>query len=256
MLGQIQNGLVGSQYQMDVDKAGNLFVVNDNFLNNLQEYVAVYAPPYAAPPKKLTGVLFPIGMTVDANGTVYVANCGGFCHQAPAIYVYQHGSTTPTSTITSPLFNTLEGLAVDKNGNLYAASYNVATQASDVFKIAAGTTTPKALGLEGLDRTYGIAIDPAGNLYVAVSWSSQYILAFRPGSKTAYRNIHSFLFANSLEFMSIGPDGNLYVGVNSCAACGASAVLGFRPVGNKAFEGVGAPSDSTFGVATKPNPIL
>src|ERR1700729_710074 len=54
----ITRGLVGNQYDMTTDVAGNLYVVADDQGVEQDQYVAVYAPPYTGEPKKLSGVLF------------------------------------------------------------------------------------------------------------------------------------------------------------------------------------------------------
>jgi hypothetical protein len=157
-LASISYGLAGEQYQMTTDSAGDLFVVNDNFTKLNEQYVSVYAPPYSGSPTMLTGVEFPLGVAVDAQGTVYVSNCGSYCSQTPAVYVYSNGATTPTGTITSSGFRDLGGLALDNAGNLYIANSNRATGASDVFEVPAGSSTAQPLHLKGLFNIGGPGI--------------------------------------------------------------------------------------------------
>jgi hypothetical protein len=255
-VGTITNSLVGTQYQLTTDAAGDVYVVNDNFVNSQQEYVSVYAPPYTGAPTILNGVLFPLGVAVDANGTVYVSNCGSYCSQTAAIYVYSPGATTPSSSIASASFNSLGSLALDAAGNLYVTNFDPQSGASDVFEIAAGSSTPKPLHLKGLIRAWGLSINPAGDIYVGNFFTSTYVLGYKPGKTKAFRILDPFDFFNFPEFMSFGPDGNLYV-AQQCGngpSCQGS-VLGFKRA-KKPFEQVMMSGPEVNGVATWPNPVL
>jgi streptogramin lyase len=176
-------GLKYSQGQMVADKSGNLFVVNNGSFEN-DDYVSEFAPPYNSAPTILQTVwqgqtFYPLGITVDANGTVYVTNCGAYCSETPAIFVYPKGSLVPTQAITSPKFNSLAQLALDKQGNVYVVGWNATTFGTDVFVVQAGSTTPKPLGLEGLYSGSGVTLDAVGNLYVTTfSGLPMYILEF------------------------------------------------------------------------------
>jgi hypothetical protein len=260
-LAQITADLVGTQYQMTTDSANDLFVVNDDFLTFNHQYVTVYAPPYSGAPTHLTGVTFPIGVAVDASGTVYVTNCGNYCSQSPAINVYQNGSTTPTSTITSASFGSLGGLAIDRSGNLYVASSDRTTGASDIFEVAAGSSTPQPLHLKGLFNIGGpgigtVAVDTHKNLYVGSNSNSTYYLVYKHGKTTAQRIIDPFAFFDVPAMTAIGPDGNFYASIDcgSQTSC-EGAALGFKPKGVTPFEAIGRPGELA-GVATAPNPLL
>lgn len=257
VLAQITYGLVGTQFQMTSDSAGDLFVVNDNFLNGYEQYVTVYAPPYNGTPAYLTGVTFPLGVAVDGKGTVYVSNCGAYCSQTAAVYVYANGSTTPTGEITSPAFSSLGGLALDKSGNLYVANSNRTTGASDVLKVPAGSSTPKILGLKGLFNIGGpgvatVAVDKRDDLYAGANSNSTYLLFFKHKKRAANRIVDPFSFFDVPGMTAFGPDGNLYVSIDCPNGSCEGAVLGFKPKSGTPFEAVGSPAASA-GVATVPN---
>jgi len=260
-LAHISAGLAGTQYQMTTDSAGDLFVVNDNFVKANEQYVSVYAPPYTGSPTILSGVTFPIGVAVAANGTVYVSNCGAYCSQVPAVYVYTGGSTTPTSSITSPDFSSLGGLALDAAGNLYVGEANRGTGASDVFEVPAGSTTPKPLHLKGLFNLGGpgvatVTADKTGDLFVGNNSNSTYLLEFKPGTTTAERIVDPFAFYDLPGMPAYGPDGNIYVPI-SCQNSGCEgSVLGFKPKGRVPFVTVGPSAIGVLGVATAPNGIF
>ncbi len=95
------SGLAASQDGMVVDRAGDLFVVNNGSYANY-DYVSEYAPPYTGSPTILNTVwqgetFYPIGVAVDSNNTVYVSNCGAYCFETAAIFVYPSGATSPAS---------------------------------------------------------------------------------------------------------------------------------------------------------------
>lgn len=255
-------GLKASQQQMTVDTSGNLFVVN-NGASAGDDYVSVFAPPYTSPPTILSTVwnneiFFPVGVTVDSQGTAYVSNCGSYCLETPAIYVYPAGATAPAKAITSKNFNSLAGLAIDSKGDVFAVNWNVATLGVDVFEIAAGSSQPKPLHLHGLvtgNGGNGISLDAQGNLYVGGTGSgSNYILAYKPEKHHAYHLIDSLPFTDSPQMIDVGPDGNLYVPIG-CSFAPCTAVDAFKPHAKQPFESIGSSQTSTFigGVATAPN---
>jgi PPM family protein phosphatase len=60
-----------------------------------------------------------------------------------------------------------EGVAVDKNGNVYVVSDEGVN--SRVWKLAGGSAEPTALPFNDLQGAYGVAVDGAGSVYVADS---------------------------------------------------------------------------------------
>jgi hypothetical protein len=259
------SGLSGSQQEMTVDADGTLIVANNGAFAQ-DDYIAEYASPYDGPPTILNamwqGALFyPIGVAVDSHGTVYASNCGKYCSETPGIFVYPSGATSPASVITSPNFDSMAGLATDSHGNLYAVAWNSTTFVTDVYEIAHGSTTPKALHLHGLSTGNGgngVTLDAAGDVFVgSLNSGSNYILAFRPGARTAYKVIDSMPFGSSPEMLTFGPDGNLYV-PTFCAFAPCAQMYGFHPHAAKAFESIGPSQNETYsaGVATAPNPQL
>lgn len=259
------SGLTGFQQEITVDANGTLIVANNGSFAQ-DDFISEYAPPYDGSPTILKamwkGVLFyPIGVAVDSHGTVYVSDCGTYCSESPAIFVYPSGATSPASTITSPQFDSMAGLATDSHDNLYAVEWNSTTFATDVYEIAKGTTTPKALKLHGLSTGNGgnsITFDSAGDLFAGSGNSgSNYILAFHPGAHTAYKVIDSMPFGSQPQMLTFGPDGNLYVPI-FCAFAPCAQMYGFHPHAGKSFETIGPSQNETYaaGAATAPNPQL
>jgi hypothetical protein len=256
-------GLTASQQEMTVDANNDLFVVNNGGSAN-DDYVSEYVPPYTGAPTILNTVwkneiFYPIGVAVDANGTVYVSGCGTYCFEQAAVYVYPGGATSPARAIKSARFNSLGGLAVDAHGTLYVFNWNDATFGSDVFQIAPGSKSPKPMHLHGLDTGNGgngVSLDAAGDLYVGgISSGSNYILEFKPGARNAFRVIDSMPFTDSPGMLDVGPDGNLYVPI-ACPFPPCTSVYGFRPRGRNPFESIGSSpyaATTILGVATAPN---
>lgn len=256
------SGLIGFQQEMTVDAHGTLIVANNGSFSQ-DDYVAEYAPPYNGAPTILNTtwhgeVFYPVGVAVDSHGTVYVTDCGKYCSESPAIFVYPSGATSPSGTITSAGFDSMAGLATDSRDDLFAVAWNSTTFDTDVYEVAAGSKTPKALRLHGLSTGNGgnsVTFDAAGDLFVGSGNSgSNYILGFRPGAHRAYKVIDSMPFGTEPQMLTFGPDGNLYVPV-FCPFAPCAQMYAFHPHAAKSFEAIGRSESETYsaGVATAPN---
>src|SRR5271170_5945315 len=150
----------------------------------------------------------------------------------------------------SALFSQTEGIAVDSQGNIYVAD----ADANRVRKIAsngtistvAGTGVPGFAGDGGpanaamLNQPYGLALDPAGNLFIADLGNA------RVREMTVNGNIHTVAGGRSLpqgatalggpvvdatftapRNVTLDPDGTLYI-----SDFGANIVYRVSPAGN------------------------
>lgn len=164
---------------------------------------------------------FPAGVAVDATGHVYLADnfnsrvlgwksIAGLKNGAPADLVIgqpdafsslciSDGANFPPSAASLCL---PQGLAVDGSGNLYAADshnnrvleysqpfnsgFSAGQPANLVFRQSGSFTSgePHFSG-DGLNEPQGIAIDPAGNLYVADAFNGRVLEYNTPLSRTA-----------------------------------------------------------------------
>lgn len=194
MLGQITQGATRPEGEW-VDRKGILYVVN------AAEYpepadVAEYKRGATSPFRTITdGVLAPYSVAVGNDGTVYVnaietGNTG-------VVVVYPPGGTEPKETITLPENKEYGmsggGMAVDPQGNVYAANFGDAV-VSQFFKIAPGSSQATNLGLTG----YGgdaIAMDGSGNLYTSgYSGASGFLVAVYPSGATSPSRTFSLTF--------------------------------------------------------------
>jgi len=124
---------------------------------------------------------FPVGVTVDSSGNLYIADTGNW-----AIRKVSGGTITTFvgTTCCFPLgLNSPAGLALDGSGNLYVAdSANqrvLAVSSGGTVTTVAGARNPNAFGVRGyngdnisattawLNYPVSVAVDASGNLYVA-----------------------------------------------------------------------------------------
>ena len=136
---------------------------------------------------------------MDAAGDLYVTDCrqqsggeigGGLepprpCCRSPGSTVPPVWRWTPPATSTSP------------------TNYN-----GRVLKLAAGSTTPTVLPFTGLNAPTGVAVDAAGDLYVA-DWGNNRVLKLAAGSTT--QTVLPFTGLNGPDGVAVDTAGNLYV---------------------------------------------
>jgi hypothetical protein len=259
------SGLQAYQDQMVVDAHGDLFVVNNGPYGN-DDYVSEYAPPYNSAPTILNTVwqgetFYPVGVTVDANGTVYVTNWGAGVGETPEIFEYPAGATSPATAVTSPLLGSLGGMSLDRNGNVYVLNEDPDSLGADVFKLKPGSKKPIPLGLRGLLGIIrnSVAIDAEGDLYVSSAVTSDYVLEYQAGKTEPFRVIdRASWFQSGPLKLAVGPDDNVYVPV-ACTDSQCPEVYAYGPHGNQPLEQIGSQvfsAEGTMSVALAPNIAL
>ena len=170
------------------DKKGNVYVADtqNNLIRKITPAgsVSTIAGKWQAGLKIGTGGVFdnPAGLAVDATGNVYVADRfhDKICKISPDGKITTiAGSGDPGSQDgagTSASFYVPQGIAIDSTGNLYVAdTYNnlirKITPAGVVTTIAGKTKKKGKANGKGaaasFSHPYGIAVDKAGNIYVA-----------------------------------------------------------------------------------------
>ncbi len=224
-------GLQAYQDQMVVYAHGDLFVVNNGPYGN-DDYVSEYTPPYNSAPTILNTVwqgetFYPVGITVNANGTVYVTNWGAGVGETPEIFEYPAGATWGGVA----LLGSLGGMSLDRNGNVYVLNENPDSLGADVFKLKPGSKKPIPLGLRGLLGIIrnSVAIDAEGDLYVSSAVTSDYVLEYQAGKTEPFRVIdRASWFQSGPLKLAVGPDDNVYVPV-ACTDSQCPEVYAYGP---------------------------
>lgn len=152
-----------------VDSTGNVYVADNN--NNVIKKIT----PAGDVTTFATGFVSPEEMTIDSAGNLFVSD-------------YSNGvvisKITPTGDVTSisvDSFASIRGLAVDRSGNIYVSENNVIskiTPTGDVSTFAGGGCCGTADGLgtaASFSYINGLAIDSAGNVYVAEGGESSFV---------------------------------------------------------------------------------
>jgi sugar lactone lactonase YvrE len=128
-----------------------------------------------------TGFGFPEGIEIDKAGNLYVADAGGFVIRKvtpSGVVSVLAGSESEIGYVDGKAgearFHNPEGIAIDKDGNLYVGDLNAAirkvTPEGIVSTIAGNGTAGFAEGAAAearFNQPSGIAIDATGNIYVA-----------------------------------------------------------------------------------------
>ncbi len=123
---------------------------------------------YPLPVAQLTtasGASSPLGLAVDVGGNLWVANGGG--NGTNAVLEYAPGSPTPSFVIPEPDSEAPASIAVGSDGVVYVASYRAGSLHETIAEYASGSKTPRLKFLAPSSYLGGIALDAAGNLYVA-----------------------------------------------------------------------------------------
>jgi hypothetical protein len=156
-----------------VDGAGNVFVTEYGNLGNgnqgAYEIVAVNGVVSASSAVVQLANIgnYPVGIALDASENLYVGAQDGTIHEIAAVAGVL-SPASPLTLISSGVFDTVRGLAVDPAGDLYVvdesnhtlkeivATNGSVSSSSPIVSIGSGYVGPR-----------GVAIDGLGNLYVA-----------------------------------------------------------------------------------------
>ena len=146
------NGADGDYY----DGKGNLYVANYAGIN-ITEYNKTDSLIYTYS----SGLSDPVGVTTDSHGNVFVADFGSF---NPSVVVeYPQGSNTPSGSCNTGLAN--EGVAVDKNGDVFVSGDNTTTGGGNIVEYKNGLSgcSPTTLGV-AISNAGGLILDKHNNL--------------------------------------------------------------------------------------------
>ncbi|MBV9723257.1 MAG: hypothetical protein JO082_15250, partial [Mycobacterium sp.] len=98
----------------------------------------------------------------------------------------------------------INGLSVDRVGNLYVVCQN----SNQVFELA-GSGLQTQLAFAGLNNPWGVAVDPAGNVYATDNVNNR-VVELAMGSSTP--TVLPFTDLNGPQGVAVDTDGNVYVG--------------------------------------------
>jgi hypothetical protein len=102
------------------------------------------------------GVSKPAGISLDAAGTLYVANESG------TVTIYPSGVTVPSLTLTQGLSKPVD-VATDPSGNVYVAD---AGSQPKIVKFPAGTSTPsETITNKAIVQPTQLTFDTTGNMF-------------------------------------------------------------------------------------------
>jgi len=254
-------GLTGT-FGIALDGAGNIYVANAGVPYSITVYAAGAsgnATPTATIAGGNTGLNFPFGIALDGAGNIYVTN-----QVSNSITVYAAGASgnaTPTATIAggNTGLNSPAGIALDGAGNIYVTNVSLISPYSITVYAAgaSGNATPTATiagGNTGLNVPFGIALDGAGNIYVANNGANNIIVfaAGASGDATPTATIAGGNTGLTGPFgIALDGAGNLYVtnhGSDSVTVYAAGASGNATPTATIAGSntGLNSPTAITF----------
>ena len=115
-----------------------------------------------------SGIIRPVGATVDAQGNIYVPDeCGGS--------VWRITPDGQTTRITG--FNQPDDVAFDPQGNLLLVDLGASTHA--LIRVLAATGQHETLASKGFIEPQGLLVDAHGNIYVSDDFAN-IIVEFTP----------------------------------------------------------------------------
>ncbi|MES2390399.1 MAG: NHL repeat-containing protein, partial [Acidobacteriota bacterium] len=170
-----------------------------------------------------TTIPVPFGMAVDGNGNLFAADAGN--NTIKEFFAATNYTTSITLPTPPGAFTYIYHIAIDGNGNLFTANEVSGPGGSVVEVFAAGGYSRVATLAPGnplIDGPEGLALDPAGNVYVTrvqtQVGSANRILEITAASN--YTTVNpiavSFVFPVALNFDA---NGNMFV-----AAAGVNAI--------------------------------
>ncbi len=183
---------LGSPPSVAVDRAGNVFFVNQNTVLRLDGTTGILTliagngtPGYSGDNGPATSAQLngPGGVAVDSAGNLYIADTNNQCIREVTNGVIATvagngtpGSTGDNGTATSAQLNKPGGVAVNSAGNLYIAdqfNYRVRKVSNGVITTVAGGGSSLADSVPAtsaqLNYPIGVAVDSADNLYIAAA---------------------------------------------------------------------------------------
>lgn len=240
------SNLTDRYFCVATDASGYIYVATHAaFGAYSQGKVLVYAPTASgmtAPVRTITITGAPVGLVLDAGGNLYVGSTGVSMNpEAPVDSIVEFaagatGDATPVRTIAlaAPCTN----LATDAGENLICLPFDAGNGGpSNEIQIFAsnqsGAVAPaRTIQLDNGVQIVDVAVDPFGNLYVAVGGNGEQILEIPGGAggtgvASAVPGIPAGTLRNFVTNIRFDAAGNLYV--FGPGPSGDQSVLRFAP---------------------------
>ena len=221
-----------------VDGSGNVFVA-DTGNGAVKEMLA--AGSYATVKTLGSGFVRPLDVALDGTGNVFVYDAGIFDVTGPPVgQVYEIPASGGYTTVkTLPIGTTaLNAITADANGNVfagYSSEYykGIFVQPAEVVEFAAANNymLSKPLGT-GIGNPIGLAVDTAGNIFVADSGHVKEILAQAPPATTTAltASANPAAFGQSISFTATVTASSGAVTGGTMAFTDGPILLGAVPV--------------------------
>ena len=147
----------GQGYGLAVDGAGNVYVVD--YFNS--QVIQLAAGTFTPSTLVSSGLSNPTAVALDGAGNLYICDTG---HSRVVMVPNEQGTLNiaDLSTVSTGVLGSPRRLAMDGSGDLYIAD----AANGNVIETPAGGGTPITIA-SGLTNPYGVAVDAAGNVYVA-----------------------------------------------------------------------------------------
>src|SRR5437867_2281477 len=272
-----------SPHGVALDTAGNLYIADSNRIRKvtpggtISTYAGTGTGPFSGDggPATAAQLNVPVGVAVDPAGNLYIADSGSSrirkVSPGGTISTYAGGGGgTPGflgdgGPATAAYLNNPVGVTLDPAGNLYIADLGNAR----VRKVTPGGTISTyagsgSFGFSGdggpataaqLNGPWGVAVDPAGILYIAESGRIRKVTT--GGTISTYAGSGNFRFAGDggpataaeLNFprgMGLDPAGNLYIADKDNArirkVTSGGTISTYAGSGSRGFLGAAGPA--------------
>jgi DNA-binding beta-propeller fold protein YncE len=203
-----------------LDSSNNIYVTNEDLIEVFAAGSTGSSTPTSVISGSNTDLDVPFGITLDSTADIYVTNNSG-----NTVTVYAAGGNSnvaPTATISNPNIGLdgPNGIAVDLSGNLYVANnISVAPNSITTYPAGSGADVAPATTISGaltkLESPVGVAVDSAGNIYVANSGSLLGVTEYSAGSNANTPPIATISGSNtgftSVNAIAVDSKGNIYV---------------------------------------------
>jgi hypothetical protein len=175
------------------DPAGNLYV------SNYYAGTVSKVTPQGVVTPFASGFVQPAALALDPGGNLYVLN--QFGTRSGIVFKVTPQGQFPYASVSGPT-----ALATDAAGNLYFG-YSLASQVVKASPQPGGGQAGVTTYVGGMANTLGLALDPAGNLYVATAGPDR-VYKYSAGGTVAVRS------SATTRPISLGGTDNAVAGIN------------------------------------------